>query len=187
MKNLLNFLFFQVAWFVCVWSVGQGIPYYGVLVVAAALIAHLCWITTDRAKEVLFILKIIFLGGIVETLSSSLGLIEFKQPSVILQSYPLYMWAIWANFAMTLNHSMRWLSGRYLLGFILGGIAGPLAYYGAEKLGAIHLEWETTTEWLGFALIWAVTMLIIIRFLMKVPADPMDHTPCKHPLSQTTH
>ena len=40
------------------------------------------------------------------------------------------------NFAATLNVSMAWLRGRYLLAAVFGAIGGPLAYYSGAKLGA---------------------------------------------------
>lgn len=189
MKNLFNLLLFQITWFLCVWSVGQGTPYYGVLVVAGALFLHFTWIVTDRLKEVLCILKIVMLGGIVETISSLVGLIAFKHTSDYFYMYPPYMWAMWANFAMTLHHSMRWLNGRYLLGTVLGGVAGPAAYYGAAGLGAIHLEWNTFIDWAGFAMIWGITMLIIVRFVMEAPSKSIDFKEAKNAetLSETIH
>ena len=46
------------------------------------------------------------------------------------------MIGLWMNFAATLNVSMAWLRGRYLLAAAFGAIGGPLAYYGGAKLGA---------------------------------------------------
>jgi hypothetical protein len=46
------------------------------------------------------------------------------------------MVGLWMNFAATLNVSMVWLRGRYLLAAVFGAIGGPLAYYGGAKLGA---------------------------------------------------
>ena len=48
MKNILNFLLFQITWFVCVWSVGQGIPYWGLLFVLGVLLFHFIWTVTHR-------------------------------------------------------------------------------------------------------------------------------------------
>jgi hypothetical protein len=42
----------------------------------------------------------------------------------------------WYVIAATLNVSMAWLRGRYLLAAIFGAIGGPLAYYGGAELGA---------------------------------------------------
>ena len=46
------------------------------------------------------------------------------------------MIALWLNFAATLNVSMAWLRGRYLLAALFGALGGPLAYYSGAKLGA---------------------------------------------------
>jgi len=174
MKNILNFLLFQITWFVCVWSVGQGVPYWGFLFVLGVLLFHFIWIATDRLEEAWLIVKIIFLGGLVDTLASSLGLISFKHTSDFFPTYPPYMWGIWANFAITFHYSMNWLKKRIFLGMVCGGIAGPLAYYGAAKFGAIEVQWHTFIDLMGFALIWSLTMLIIVQYLMGTSHEPAE-------------
>jgi hypothetical protein len=47
---------------------------------------------------------------------------------------------MWALFATTLNVSMTWMKGRYLLAALVGLIGGPLAYYAGHKLGAVNFS-----------------------------------------------
>jgi hypothetical protein len=49
------------------------------------------------------------------------------------------MVALWANFATTLNVSMRLLRSRLLLAALFGAIGAPLAYYAGARLGAVDL------------------------------------------------
>jgi hypothetical protein len=44
------------------------------------------------------------------------------------------MLGLWANFALSLNHSLGFLDRRFVLAAILGGVAGPLAYLGAARV-----------------------------------------------------
>lgn len=167
MKNIINFLLFQITWLVCVWSVGGGIPYCGMFFVLGSMIVHFGWISVQVKDDLGIIFKVILLGAIVETASVSLGLTTFKHAPTYLQTYPPYMWGLWANFAMTLYYSMYWLKGKYFLGSILGAVMGPLAYWGAGKLGAIQLHWDTPVKVVGFGAIWALAMFVIIKFFMR--------------------
>jgi hypothetical protein len=46
---------------------------------------------------------------------------------------------LWANFATTLNVSLRPLRERLGLAALLGVIGAPLAYFGGSRLGALEL------------------------------------------------
>ena len=70
---------------------------------------------------------------------------------------PLWIAAMWAMFATTLNASLTWLQERYLLSAILGAIFGPIAYYSAFQLGAINaFQWPDAM--LLQAIAWALFM-----------------------------
>jgi len=69
---------------------------------------------------------------------------------------------LWMIFAMTLNHSLAWLSQKYYLSILFGAIGGPLAYIAGEKLGAITLLSSNSIIMLcvGWALITPVLLII---------------------------
>jgi hypothetical protein len=46
------------------------------------------------------------------------------------------MTPIWIALVLTLQSSMSWLSGRYLLAGVLGSISGPFAYWAGVRMGA---------------------------------------------------
>ena len=66
---------------------------------------------------------------------------------------PVWILALWCAFASTLNVSLVWLQGRYLMAILLGAIAGPIAYLGAERIGAVTLTGEVSyialSYWMG--------------------------------------
>ena len=76
-------------------------------------------------------------------------------PALLLGSVtPLWMVALWAAFATTLNVSLRALRPHYLLAAVLAAMGAPLAYYAGARLGA--LQWVKTIvgpaadrPWLG--------------------------------------
>ena len=74
---------------------------------------------------------------------------------------PPWMICLWLNFAATLNVSMAWLRGRYLLAALFGAIGGPLAYYSGAKLGAIGAL-PTTTGMLLLAIGWGIMTPLLV-------------------------
>ena len=69
---------------------------------------------------------------------------------------------MWINFALTLNGSMRWLHGRYLLAAVLGAIGGPLAYVAGVKLGAAALLASSTLVYGALAVVWAGAVPLLV-------------------------
>ena len=79
-----------------------------------------------------------------------------------MQICPPWMAALWFNFAMLVSISLSWLKGRYLLAAILGGLTGPIAYWGGEKLGAITIATPFEQGYVPLALIWALALPCLI-------------------------
>ena len=69
---------------------------------------------------------------------------------------------LWMIFAMTLNHSLAWLSQKIYISIFFGAIGGPLAYVAGEKLGAITLLSNNSiiTLSIGWALITPILIII---------------------------
>jgi len=81
---------------------------------------------------------------------------------VINNTAPYWIIVMWGLFATTLNVSLRWLKNRTMLAAFVGAIAGPLAYYGGQKLGAVQFL-DTEFAFIALALGWAVfTPLLMI-------------------------
>ena len=64
-------------------------------------------------------------------------------------------------FGTTLNLSMGWLKGRFLLAAIFGAIGGPLSYIAGQKLGGIVLV-DSSMALGALAVGWAVFMPILL-------------------------
>jgi hypothetical protein len=71
------------------------------------------------------------------------------------------MVCLWLNFAATLNVSMAWLRGRFLLAALFGAIGGPLAYYSGAKLGATEAL-PTSTGMLLLAIGWGIMTPLLV-------------------------
>jgi len=134
-RKLLNIILFQAAWFAAVLGAARGNEWYGPLAVALVLSVHFVLID-DRRGELTLMLVAGTLGFCFDTALSAAGIVT---PRGHILTYPLsqpWMVSLWLNFAATLNVSLEWLKGRYLLAAIFGAVGGAGSYYGGARLGA---------------------------------------------------
>jgi hypothetical protein len=164
---IANALLSQVAWFGAVLAAARGLPWLGVAAIAAVAALHLVFARTP-AHELRLLLIALVLGAVFETLLVWAGLLRFEGGAVLAGTAPVWMIALWANFATTLNVSLRALRGRLLVASLLGAIGAPLAYYGGQKLGAVQIL-DT-----GFALATIAFGWAILTPLLFVAARRFD-------------
>lgn len=135
----INLVLYQVGWFAVVLGLAWNHPWIGAGVGSAmvaldlALAPRLLW----RGKV---LLVAVLLGLVVESLNAALGVYRAKSGIIAQGLLPPPLLVLWAGFATTLDQGLRWLRGRYRLAFLLGGAAGPAAFFGGERLGAISLS-----------------------------------------------
>lgn len=178
---ITNFVLFQICWLANCLGAAAGWPILGPLVTAAWIGLHLHALGDDRLNEVWLLLAAAAFGYTADSLLVLLGLIDFPQHARLGAPSTLWMVALWVSFAATLRHALRWLSGRYLLGALLGAIGGPLAYRAGEALGAIQIS-DPVTGLAAVSVEWLLAMPLLLgfvaltKFLGAVPSTQAKET-----------
>ncbi len=149
-----NVLGFQMVWLACVAGAGNGLIWTGPL--AALVFAAVVFAYGGKAHEDLRLLAIALpLGFLLDSAFAASGWLRYSLAWPWLHASPLWIWAMWAGFALTLNHSLAFLRERPWLAAALGMFGGPLAYWTAAGafdavsfgapvswvLGALALAW----------------------------------------------
>jgi hypothetical protein len=162
--NLLgNIVGYQLVWFVIVYGAGAGRLWPGLL--AAALFA--LWqltVSQERAADLRLIGIALALGMLIDGALARSGLLSYASaaPALPPAGAPVWILALWISFALTLNHSLRWLRGRLALGALAGALGGPLAYLGAARLsGAVSFATPAWQPLAGLALGWALALALL--------------------------
>jgi hypothetical protein len=166
LSTLGNVALFQIGWFASVLGAARGHPLAGPVVVIVALTIHLNWSGTRR--EWVLILAGALLGTVAESALALTGLVSYRADPAPAWLSPPWITALWANFTMTLRHSLAWLEGRWLLASLIGGGAGPLAYLAGWRLGAIELP-EPVPTFFILAALWAVATTSLLFLSRKLP------------------
>jgi len=166
-KRLGNALAVNVGWTACALGAAWGWPWVGPAVVALLVSAQLPLVASPK-RQALFIAVVAGLGWAVDSALFRAGVFSFPGCDSDRWLCPLWMAALWANFATTLHLALDWLRGRYVLSAVLGAVAGPLAYYTGHRMGAMRLGESTAANLAVFAAEWAVVMPALVR-LAKLP------------------
>lgn len=160
--NISNFILFQIAWFVTIFSAANGLPYVGVISTLVWISIHLYIIGDKRLLEFELLVSAAVIGYLLDSLLVYREVIKFPEPALLGGPSPIWMVCLWVNLAATINYSLSWLKGRYILSALMAGIAGPFAYVAGEKLGAISLSDNASLIIIG--LMWACAMPLLIFF-----------------------
>jgi hypothetical protein len=161
LKVLANFAGFQSVWFLSLFGAGTHRSWLGAIALAVFTVWHFRATPNPRA-ELLLVGIACVVGFVVDTTFIQADLLAYSEPLPFAAVAPYWILGMWINFALTLNGSMRWLQGRYLLAAVLGAIGGPLAYVAGIKLGAAELLASATVVYGALAVVWAIAVPLLV-------------------------
>lgn len=160
---VINALASQACWWACILGASSGRPWIGPLGVASFLAVHLWWGTRSRRGAELRLIGLAALAGYVaDSVLVVSGVLTFPPHASLGWPSTIWMVALWAGLAATLNASMAWLHGRYALAAIFGAVTGPLAYAAGERLGAATLGPTETVALVLIAVEWALALPALV-------------------------
>lgn len=163
MSLLGNLLGYQAVWFLAVYAAGAGLMWPTLL--AAALFA--LWqlaVSGQRSGDLRLCGTALALGVLIDGALARSGLVSYASaaPALPPDGAPLWILGLWICFALTLNHSLRWLRGRPALAALAGAVGGPLAYLGAARLsGAVAFASPVWQPLAGLALGWGAALALL--------------------------
>lgn len=163
MRFWANFIGYEIVWFIAVSGAGHGSALPGFF----GAVVFVTWqvIVSDHRTADLRLVGIALVCGLfIDGSLSFLGWARYAAMELAVPTggAPLWILALWAAFAMTLNHSMAWLRRRLRLACALGLVGGPLAYWGAARgWQAMVFEPPTTRATIWLALGWAVALPLL--------------------------
>ena len=164
-RLLINFVAFQAGWFACVWGAAHDMVVAGTVVAALIVALHLFCSVRSR-EELKLVAAAVVMGAILDSIVLATGVLQFHAGSFISGVAPGWILALWALFATTLNVSLTWLRGRWLLAAVLGAIAGPLSYWAGARLGAVVFL-QPLPGFAVMAIEWAIAMPLLMHLAQR--------------------
>ena len=164
-RVVVNFILFQIGWFACVIGAAKQMPWLGVATVLAIVIWHLTQ-AKQAKKELQLLIIALVIGGTFDQIMLNHQLITYQAHGWSSMLVPVWILALWAEFVTVLNVSLSWMKGRWLFAVLFGAIGGPLAYMGAEKLGAVTLN-HLPISYVALSVGWACLTPLLLKLSQK--------------------
>lgn len=161
MKTAVKVLYFYALWYICALA---GTKDYHWQALALSLVSVVVDFAIYRYpighwRYGLFGLFLLISGPLMDLGFKALGLLNWDYPF-----YPPAIAAIWLFFVVYYPELFKYFHHRLPLAFILGGMAGPLAYYSGHLIGSLQMNTENLGLGFAFAVAWgcyfALTMKI---------------------------
>ena len=164
--NAINFIFFQLNWFACVLGANSPYPWLFpifTLVYTWYYLSHLSHYKTEK-KLIAFVLAVALAW---ELSVQWLDVMNYKGQMVNLASTPIWIYALWLGFALTLNHSMKWISSVRWAPPILGAIFGPLTYLAGAKFGSVSFT-NLNFSIIYTSISWAILFTVVVMYSSRL-------------------
>lgn len=160
MALLVNFIGFQIGWFACVLGAANDKELLGMIIALGIIVFHVVS-QADSRNEFKLVLVAAVIGLLWETWVLSLNILHYPSHPEVSFWAPHWLIMMWALFATTINLSMGWLKGRWVLAVLMGAIFGPLAFIGGEKLGAVVFL-DSTLSIITLSVGWGLLMPLML-------------------------
>ncbi|MCC7241888.1 MAG: DUF2878 domain-containing protein [Acidobacteria bacterium] len=169
-SGLINYALYQAGWFACVLGAASGHPWMGCLIAVMLIAAHLS-LSSERAIDVRLVVCAAAVGLGIETLQIAAGTYRFTSGTVSTALPPLWLVAMWAQFATTFRFSLRRIITRPLHAAIFGAAGGPLAFLAGERLGAVTLLPPLAHSLLRLSVGWAIALVVLSEVMRRIVPD----------------
>ncbi len=170
-NKLVNFVLFQGIWLACILGAANNKMLSAWILFGTLIYWQSC--PKNRShKDFIFVLTLLPLGLLIDSLWVYLQLIEYKELIPFNMAAPYWIGILWITFALSLNSSMSWLFEHPKIAIIFGALGGPLSYLAAERLGAITI-FDKNITLLLLGLSWLLVMLVILAVNSKLKTKKM--------------
>jgi len=172
---LINAVVFQIGWLCCVLAGANHAPWLGTLTALFIVTWHVSRAHNPR-NELVLILSAGVIGAVWDSLLVYAGWLQYPSGTLIVNTAPHWIVAMWMLFATTLNVSLRWLKQRPLPAAALGAVAGPAAYFAGYKLGGVEIA-DFSAALTALALGWALFMPGLMALANRLEATQRYRSP----------
>jgi len=167
MLVITNLVFFKIVWAVSLAGVVLGYAWAGLAMLMVFFAWHARMAPTARADFIVATIAVV-IGLALDTLYVRAGLIAFEGNLLWNNAAPLWILALWANSALTMNGCLGWLRQRRMLAAGLAFVCGPLSYYGGIAVGTATVTGERWMLFGAIGLAWAIALPLLLSLASRL-------------------
>lgn len=168
--TILQILAFEAAWFACVLGAAAGRPLLGPIVVAGVTAWRLA-LERERGRALALLAAAAVLGIVLDGALTAAGVLRFPDAAAVGWPVPIWMVALWINFALMLG-TLEWLTRRRAATALLGAAGGVVSYWAGARLGAVTLAPTEAAALAVVAVEWGVALTVLLRLRRQIYAVP---------------
>ena len=170
MKTLLYVLGQTAGWFACVLGAAHNRHWLGVLVVMGLLVLHVVTRGNRSVGRIMVVVLVsLVFGFCFDSLLILSGLYEPVRWLVPPPFAAIWLLALWGNFGLIVDVPLRWLQQHLFVAAVFGGLFGPAAYLGGQRLGAIQIVEPTASNIAALAAAWALGLAVLMFLARLLP------------------
>lgn len=124
------------------------------LILIGYLFFHFKFLVQDKTSEIKLVILVTFLGLSFDSINNLLFHFSWDR------YYLTWLTPIWIMFALTLNHSLKFIFNNRIFLISFSAIGGPWAYWVASKLIPFSYNLNVN-ELIGHGILWVIFMFII--------------------------
>ena len=128
---------------------------------ASAVVGYHLLSAERPSLELRLIAAAALLGAVWDSLLVASGWLVYPSGTLVSNTAPYWIVALWIVFATTFNVSMAWFKSRLIAASVFGAIGGPLAYLAGERLGGVVFT-NPVAGLTALALGWALWMPLLM-------------------------
>ena len=160
LHSLINFVLFQVVWFMCLLLEQDS------LVFSALVIVLMFYLSAQKKQDALLVLKALPLALLCEFIAVQLGLFEFK-----VDPFPLWLVFLWIALVLCINTSMSFLTKlKPWQAFCVCLLFAPGSYWAGSRFDVLELGMPLWQFWPLYGALWAATFTLILFINGKIGA-----------------
>ena len=173
---LLNYGAYQVGWLAAILGAASGHGTAGACAGFALTTGHVL-LARDRRGELVLVLAALATGVAVESWQIASGtyrVLAGASPGVL---PPLWLLALWAQFATTFRFSLRRIMTAPRPALLFGALGGPIAFLAGERLGAVELTVPLAPGLARLVVAWAAALAVLAWAARRLAAPAEGYRP----------
>lgn len=162
MNIFAQFVFFQIGYFLALFSAVYNWSYWTLGYSFLLLLLHFMIESNQRKQELLFLMVVFPVGVLSDLIFDVLGVYTFLTPKNFLGFAPEWLIGLWLIFPPLFGRSLRWMRNRLQIAFLFGFIFSPLSYRFGANIGVVEIN--GLSGYFTIGLIWGFLMTGFVCF-----------------------
>jgi len=173
----INTIVFQLVWMAAVGGAANGYWWAGP-VALAVFAAYQLSVSTQARSDAILVVIAVAIGAVGDSLLAQLHFVKYTSPVPSAEFAPLWILALWASLALTINHSLAFLQRDLRVAAVLGALSAPLSFsIAARAWHAVTLADPLPVTLCVLAALWAVATPVLAgvarRLGRRAPSSPL--------------